>query len=175
MAEQASLCFLTKDVAERACAQVEMTIKQGGPVFGYLKDRMHLHIVILVPSILIDEHGSFPHKFTTSVKLLHEHSVGSPGKWEHPYDEIAQRKAWQLWEGRNNGSSCVQPQLLFTGDTPFWGGVDRGGIVVACSGDQQHFDQMISGMVADMCIALANNAFEEFKKNTGGKESFIYV
>ena len=47
------------------------------------------------------------------------------------------------------------PHLLFLGDTPYWGGVKREGIVVACSGVQPHFDRMIAGMVADGLIAMA--------------------
>ena len=51
------------------------------------------------------------------------------------------------------------PHLLFTGETPYWGGVKRRGIVVTCSGVQPWFDKMVSGMIADAMVALAYDAW----------------
>lgn len=111
--------------------------------------RAHLHIVIYVPS----ENG-IP-------ELLFESSLGEKSEWEHDYEKIAQSKAHQIWQGRNDsGATSIMPHLLRPGDTPYYGAVKRKSIVVACSGVQPWFDQMISGMVAEMCIAYAHNAWE---------------
>jgi len=71
--------------------------------------------------------------------------------------------ALQLWHGRNDDRTDRIPHLLFPGDTPCWGGVKRHGIVVTCSGFQPHFGKMFSGMVADMCIGLSYNAWDQTK------------
>lgn len=126
--------------------------------------RQHFHVVVLVPSL--DTAGSYP-EYRLHPCVLHEESFGKETAWEHDYAEIARCKALQLWHGRNDGRAGIRPHLLFSGDTPYYGGVHRHGIVVACSGVQQYFDQMIAGMVSDMCIALAHDEWErsEDKKN----------
>ena len=159
------LQFLTPGIAQRACLCIEGLVKNGGPVFRFLK-RQHLHVVVLVPTMLIDESKPYPQKHTQGVEVLYEHSLGDRDEWEHPYDEIAQCKALQLWEGRNNGSQCVQPHLLFSGDTPYHGGVYRHGFVVACSGQFERHDTMIAGMVSDMCVSLAAEAYERRDRTT---------
>ena len=77
-------------------------------------------------------------------------------------------KAVQLWTGCNDGRAGVVPHLLFPGYTPYWGGVKRDGIVVACSGVQPWFDRMISGIVADTIIALAHDAYENDEERKSG-------
>lgn len=79
--------------------------------------------------------------------------------WTGEYDNIARCKGLQLWHDRNDDRTDVMPHLLFPGDTPFWGGVKRRGIVVSGSGIQSHFDKMICGMVADMIVAMAYDAW----------------
>ncbi|PIQ68706.1 MAG: hypothetical protein COV91_02745 [Candidatus Taylorbacteria bacterium CG11_big_fil_rev_8_21_14_0_20_46_11] len=68
-------------------------------------------------------------------------------------------KAIQLWHDRNDDRTNIMPHLLFSGDTVYWGGVKRHGIVVACSGVQPWFDKMFSGMIADMLVGIAYNAW----------------
>jgi hypothetical protein len=92
--------------------------------------------------------------------VLYEQAVGDPDGWEHSYDVIARNKALQLWTDRNDDRTSPVPHLLFSGDTPYWGGVKRRGIVVACSGVQSWFDKLISGIVADTIVALAHHAYE---------------
>src|SRR3989338_7336273 len=69
------------------------------------------------------------------------------------------RKELQLWHDRNDDRSEIIPHLLFPGDAPFWGGAKRRGIVVACSGIQPWLDKLVSGMVADLIVAIAYNAW----------------
>jgi hypothetical protein len=82
------------------------------------------------------------------------------GSWEDPYYQIAWCKALHLWTDRNDDRTSPIPHLLFSGDTPYWGGVKRRGIVVACSGVQPWFDKLVSGIVADTIVALAHDASE---------------
>jgi hypothetical protein len=120
--------------------------------------RNAFHIVVLVPKMEI---GLGSHQmYSTQPHTLAEYSHNK-NLWPQSanYDKIAHCKALQLWYGNADGGTDTKPHLLFSGDTPFWGGVKRDGIVVACSGVQPYFDRMISGMVADICIAYAYHAW----------------
>ncbi len=144
--------FLTREVANLAVnAVLRMVMEPPGAVIFNPK-RRQCYIVVLVPSI---SHDSKWPNYLVEALVLYEHSVGMQSEWEHPFDEIARRKAAQLWQGRNDDRTDSMPHLLVHNDTPFWGGVKRNGIVVACSGVQPWLDKMIAGMVADACIALA--------------------
>ena len=109
--------------------------------------------------------------FEQGVEVLYEHSMGDRDEWAHPYDEIAQCKVLQLWQKRNNGSQCIQPHLLFPGDTPYYGGVYRHGFAVGCSGQFERHDTMIAGIISDMCVALAAEAYE--RRDTTDEKEFI--
>ncbi|MFZ2484670.1 MAG: hypothetical protein WAW81_01880 [Minisyncoccia bacterium] len=117
-------------------------------------NRRMCHIVVLVPAMK-KVSRDYPNHLIKPHVLL-EHSFGPRSEWPWKFDEIARSKALQLWHDRLD----VMPHLLSPGDTPFWGGVKRHGIVVACSGVQPWFDKMISGMVADTCVALAQDCWE---------------
>ncbi len=151
--------FLTTDLARIAVTSaVSAAIRASSQ--GQL-EREGFHIIILVPSVrdFREMDGSewldrkiYPH-------LLYEESVGNTETWTGEYDNIARSKAIQLWNDRNDGGSDILPHLMFPCDTPYWGGVKRNGIVVTCSGVQPWFDRMISGLIADLLIGLAYNAW----------------
>ncbi len=133
------------------------------------------HIVVLAPSIQRDT-GYPPVRFDPYIShpknqplpyLLYEHSLGDKSKWPLKFDQIAESKALQLWHNQNNDGTDIQPHLLFPGDTAFWGGVKRDGIVVACSGFQPWFDKMVSGMIADTIKALCYDAWMTSKIKEG--------
>ena len=158
--------FLTQEIAYAAIAAITEAFKKDvalGLGSGY-------SIVVLVPSMVCsNEEGSaieWPdYKVEAHSLAIVNHS---PITWVYPLVEIAQCKALQLWHGRNDGRTDIMPHLLFPGDAPFWGGVKRDGIVVVCSGLEPHYDRMIAGMVADMCIARAYDAWmqsEDKKKD----------
>jgi hypothetical protein len=116
------------------------------------------HIVILVPGMKDDSQTDFagwPNYPITPEVLFEYSSSGDKKDWEHPFDNIARCKALQLWHGRNDDRTDNMPHLLFPGDTPYYGGVHRNGIVVACSGFPPHIDKMVSGIIADTLIGLA--------------------
>lgn len=136
--------FLTPNIARRVMEKV-IPFALNLPELK----RKHFHVVIYVPS----EDGT--------PQRLFEKSIGDKDGWEHDYEKVAQSKAQQIWQGRNDsGATSVVPHLLRSGDAPFYGAVKRKKVVVACSGVQPWFDQMIAGMVADMCIAYAHDAWE---------------
>jgi hypothetical protein len=127
-----------------------------------LLKRLQCHIVILVPGMEDDREVDYPGwpNYLLQAVSLYEKSVGKEKDWEHPYKDIARCKALQLWTDRNDDGTTPIRHLLFPGDTPFWGGVKRRGIVVACSGFQPWFDKMISGIIADILVGLAHHDFE---------------
>jgi hypothetical protein len=133
--------------------------------------RQTFHVVILVPKMLVGV-GNYP-DYPILPHLLAEQSWGDKKEWSYDYAEIAQCKALQLWHGRNDGGTDIKPHLLFSNDTPFWGGVKRDGIVVACSGVQPYFDRMIAGMTADVCIAYAYHAWMLSKDKADDELCFL--
>lgn len=152
--------FLTEELAATAVQNVLPIIKN---LSGFLRGQM-CHIVILVPTRDGDPH------------LLYEYSLGDRDQWFRKFNEIALNKAKQRWDDRNDDRTDSMPHLLFPGETPFWGAVKKYGIVVACSGFQPWFDKMISGIIADMCIALAYNAWMTSKERediTKGPLAFL--
>lgn len=146
--------FLTYDVVRESVRVIVESLEQAMPE---LEIDGGLCIVVLGPSM--DESAEWPNQ------EIRPHVLGvwhkSKETWIYPLEEIAQCKALQLWHGRNDGRTDIMPHLLFPGDTPFWGGVKRDGIVVSCSGLKPCYDRMIAGMVADMCIARAYAAWEQ--------------
>ena len=121
------------------------------------------HVIILVPSMDIPEGEHTLDWSYAPIRphVLYEYSLGDKDQWEYNFDEIARGKALQLWQGRNvDGQTDSNAHLLFPNETRYWGGVKRHGLVVAFSGVQPWFDQMIAGMVADGLKAFGRNAFE---------------
>ena len=157
--------FLTLDIAQQAIALVEGIMLSVGVrhLFHNLDGTLNYHITILVPAIESDGPGGcskwpdYPFK----PFVLAQKSGGRKENWTYPFDEIAQCKGLQLWSDRQDGGTDIKPHLLFSGDTPYWGGVKRDGIVVSCSGFECHIDRWVAGMVADALIALAYQAWFE--------------
>ncbi len=147
--------FLNKIIGIRATGLVINMVTDDDAEFRVPLKRFH--IVILVPSMTDARAEDYPDwpNYGLKPSLLYEHSVGDRSQWTAKYDEVARCKALQLWHERNDGGTDIKPHLLFPGDTRYYGGVKRDGIVVACSGVQPWFDRMIAGLIADTCIALA--------------------
>ena len=152
--------FLTQKLAKQAVEAVLAAVMKPSPV-GELLKRQACHIVILVPSMKDDRHDAYPDwpNYPITPMCLYEHSVGDRKDWTAEYDDIAKCKALQLWHGRNDDRTDIIPHLLFPGDAPYYGGVKRHGLVVTCSGVQSWFDKMIAGMICDMLVGLAYDAW----------------
>ncbi len=153
--------FLNATIAQLAVQQAIRVVTGPDSLTGLLK-RQAFHIVVLGPSMRDDretDYADWP-AYQIQPALIYEHGVGKgEGLWTDKYDEVARCKALQLWHGRQDSGTDIAPHLLFPGDTIYWGGVKRQGIVVACSGVQPWFDRMIANLVADMIIGLSYDAW----------------
>ncbi len=167
--------FLTAELAKLAVSQVFDVVFRGA--MSNLASGKMGHIVIIVPAMKDERAEDYPSwpDYPLHPYPLYEQSLGEPSAWKYDYMSIARCKALQLWHGRNDDRTDCVPHLLFPGDTPFWGGVKRRGIVVAFSGVQPYFDKMISGMVADMCVGLAHHTWmvSADKRATDGEACFL--
>ncbi len=135
--------ILTEDIARRAVAIARPTIEE---VLGsdLVDGRANLHLVVLDP-----DNG----------RAIYEESFGDKATWQHPYDKIAQAKASLCWHNERVGRSIQNdaPWLYERGDTRYAGGVFENGLVVAASGLQDYFDEMISWMVVSAIQALCRD------------------
>src|ERR1035437_8963239 len=98
--------FLTKEIVEFAMISANQALRGPGWAIHVLKHTT-FHIVILVPVMQMS--GKYPN-YSLQPHVLAELSFGkSRSSWKYPYDEIAQCKALQLWHGRNDGGTDIQP------------------------------------------------------------------
>jgi hypothetical protein len=168
--------FLTSEIAALAVERVFDAVFNGSGVCDMVS-RKAGHVVIIVPAMKDERDENYPSwpDYPIHPHVLYEQDLGEPKEWRYDYANIAKCKALQLWHDRNDDRTDCMPHLLFSGDTPFWGGVKRRGIVVAFSGVQPYLDKMISGMIADMCVGLAYWAWmnSDDKKATDGEACFL--
>lgn len=150
--------FLTVETCEVAVKiALRAVMDEGSPLHGVVK-RHCCYIVVLVPGI-----QPLGHAFSDNPirpVCIYQQGFGDRQMWSADYDKIAWSKALHLWQGRNDEKPGIERHLLFPGDTVYWGGVKRHGIVVSCSGVQPNYDQLIAGIAADSIKALAYSAFE---------------
>jgi hypothetical protein len=162
--------FLGPESVKAVIENVLLLAMSDQSLLGKLLIRNVCHVVVLVPSV---DNGEGWSEQKHEPFLLASCSYGDRRLWTADYDKIARSKATQLWYGRNDdGHTDVMPHLLLPGDTIYWGGVKRKGIVVACSGVQPYFDRMFSGVIADVLIAYAYHQFESSVK-TGQSVDFL--
>jgi hypothetical protein len=120
--------------------------------------RKDLHIVVSVPGI---PPGSLSREEWMKKGILFEHSIGDSSMWEYPYDAIARSKCYLSW-CHGMPTQILQtraPWCLDEGDTIYYGSAVSDGLVVAVSGVQPYYDQMISEMVLSACRALCIDAY----------------
>lgn len=163
--------YLTAEMAEAAVEAVVEAIlnpaadsKLAAAAKLLRPKRNQCHVVVVVPgtSGSLDHDGSGDWMEQRQVKplvLFEKSFFGGREKLDATFGPFARMKAHQLWYDRNDDRTGILPHLLFEGDTVYWGGVKRYGIVVACSGIQPYIDKLISGMVADMLVTMAHEAW----------------
>ena len=146
--------------------QAELAVRLVLPSIKYtmglgLADGEHLHIVVLHPEAKYDP----AEKIERSI--LYEFSVGNKAEWKYPYAEIARSKARITLRTGMPSLYVVQcaPHLLHFSDTKYGGSAYLDGIVVACSGVQEHFDEMFSMWIASAIKGLALERMQEIRKN----------
>lgn len=148
--------FLTAQVAKRA---VRAALDAASYMPDIFSQGARHHIVILVPGMVDDrpDYAAWPHYDIKPVCLYEERQPEPFSTAGDIRRDIARCKALQLWHGRSDGG--MQPHLLFAGDTPYWGGVRRQGIVAACCGYKPYYDEMICGVAVDAMVAMAQHAW----------------
>lgn len=177
--------YLTKELAglavEVALTAITESIDPKIPILSDDMESVDCHIVVLVPGrkdwregMGVDWASPWSVPVVKPVILL-DRSVGDRDNWKHRFDIVARSKAIQLWTNSNDGRNAVIPHLLCAGDTQFRGGVCRNGIIVTCSGFDECIDQLVSGIVADTLIALAQRAFDKDEGRQEGGESFLVL
>jgi len=151
--------FLTQELVKSAVDMVLDAVINHPPSGRQFLKRGGCHIVVLVPAMQDDvsEANNWPDYPLHPVAIYQD----SRGKdiWTKNYEEIAKCKALQAWHGRNHGHTDIRPHLLFSGDAPYVGAVNRHGIVVACSGFDSWHDIMVAGMIADVIVGFAYDAW----------------
>lgn len=169
--ELMSPTYLTRDMAQAAVEAVveaildPVTDSRLANAASFVRPkRNQCHIVVVVPgaSGSIDHDGGanwMEQRQTKPLVLFDKSFFGGRDTLDATFGPFARMKAHQLWYDRNDDRTGVLPHMLFDGDTVYWGGVKRYGIVVTCSGLQPYIDKMISGMVADMLITMAHEAW----------------
>lgn len=171
--------LLTRDVAQRAVEFVLPAIAR--LIETKVLRRGDLHIVVANPTFRsdADEEDHLPGAGSVSVRrlwnekgILYEHSLGDRSLWQFPFDKIARSKCYLSWY-YNMPTQVLQtraPHLLRVGETVYYGSAVSDGLVVACSGVQPYFDQMISGWVLEACRALCIQGREALGE---GKDGFV--
>jgi hypothetical protein len=143
--------FLTSADAQEVIDVLAPSINAALAAWG---KRQHLAIVI--------------HDPTDPNSMLLEHGIGNPADWEHDYMKIAHAKAALC--ARHGCDSAdvidVTPFLLQEGDVVFPGGINRSGLVVACSGVQGYYDVMFAEWIAAALLAVARDGMD-FVKQSG--------
>lgn len=163
--------YLTREMAEAAVeAIVEAVLDPpaGSRLSGagaFLRPkRKQCHVVVVVPgatdATTADDNPDWMEQIQVKPLVLFQKSFfGGRDELDAAFGSFARLKARQLWYDRNDDRTGILPHLLFKGDTIYWGGVKRYGLVVTCSGVQPYIDKLISGMVADMLITMAYEAW----------------
>ncbi len=166
--------FLTPEIAELSILSAIDSVFNGHATHALQPKHRQLHVVVLAPGMEDDrpDYHKWPN-YQIQPVVLCEYTLGNVADFPYPFDDIARCKALQLWHGRNDDRTEIIPHLLFPGDTPFWGGIKRQGIVVACSGIQPWQDKLISGVSADFMIALAHNAWMESADKSDNELCFL--
>lgn len=144
--------FLTRYLAKKSVDIVRSAIEDllGSELTGR---RPNLHLVIIGPD---------------SDEILWEESFGGDqSTWQRPYDEIARSKAGIV---KRTGMTLRTlekdaPWLYQKGDTRYVGGVTENGLVIAASGLQDYFDEMISRMVLSAIQALCRDVLAKIPDN----------
>jgi hypothetical protein len=147
--------ILTVEMAAFAIDTLHSTIISEYVRKGIFK-RADMHIVVMNPVM------PYP-QYAFKDAVLYSYSYGIKDLWEHPYDLIAYKKAEQSWITGKDGITLQQlaPHLMAVGDTPWYGSVNRDGMIVAVSGVQSYFDTLIAGWIADTCIAFCREKMQE--------------
>ena len=143
--------FVTEGLVLRAISLIKPTIRS---ILGsdLVERRRNIHIVVIEPG---------GQKFEQTI------ADDPKEEWKYPYDEIARRKARLCQEsGKPSGHVLYRTPWLFKeGDARYAGGVVEDGLVVAISGLQSHFDEMLSWMIFNAIAGLCMDKVAQMQKD----------
>lgn len=160
--------LLTREVAQQAVEFVLPAVMR--LIEGKTFKRGDLHIVIAKVGLIPN---SMAFTLWCEEGILYEHSIGDRGAWYLDFGHIARSKCYLSWR-HGMSTQMLQaraPYLLELGDTVYYGSAVSDELVVACSGVQPYFDQMISSWVLEACRALCIQGREALESNH--QEGFI--
>ncbi len=146
--------FLTQHICKKAVETVVNMVFETMPV-----NKKECHVVVKIPIVKGNQ---------KKYAFFYSQSFGRK-EWKRDYQAIANSKAEHIALGLNGGGSeqVTPAHLILESGTPYWGGCKMDDIVVACSGLQPWFDQVISRQVAAMIIALARENYETYISKRG--------
>lgn len=150
MENRSSSVLLTKEVARQAVNITMPAIEQF--LQGSIPKRGDLHLVVLDPTVPYQPEP----KDLFAEAILHEYWFGDPGQWKFPFRDFARDKAKLSWRtgysSRHIQQTC--PALYTAIDIKYGGSIVYNGIIVAASGVEPYFDEMIADWVAITCWGL---------------------
>lgn len=153
--------FITKEIVEEAVT-IALTTLYVHHADILQPEKPRVHVAVIVPGKRQYSAEVNPEDVKTVIEplLLYETTWGElETDDDRVIVDIARSKVRELWFKQQDGGTDLVPHLLFSGDTPYWGGVFRSGIAVACSGVKPWKDRLVASMVADLIIALAYDAW----------------
>lgn len=143
--------FVKQELVDQAIEMVKPTFEA---LLGsdLVEGRKDIHIVVRESS-----GHQFEYTFAANPKK----------EWKYPYDNIAYRKALECQRtGKPSGHILHRTPWLFEeGDTRYAGGVVKDGLVVAISGLQSHFDEMLSWMIFNAITGLCMDKIAQIQKD----------
>jgi hypothetical protein len=139
--------ILTEELAERAIDLTIPVIEMVNQISERGYDKPQGHIIICRPRTYMDQ--------AWKDLVLAKRSFGNRENWGKAFDLIAYSKAERTWFwGEPTSVVQTMPQLLFDGDTLFFGSAIVGKIPTAYSGYEPEFDEVIAGAAGYWCQAL---------------------
>lgn len=137
------------------------------------------HLVVLDPRLPYEpKYRSFRDDNFLDEVVLYQYSWGDPTTWEAPFGWVALSKAYASWKTGLPSREIQQmhPYLYEEGWTKYGGSVVLpGGLVVAFSGIQPWFDEMISGWMAYAIQGLCLDAMHRPNDGVMANEGLIFL
>ncbi len=148
--------ILTPDIANDAVELLRPRIVEF--LRGFAK-RTHLAIVVTAVEAInpIDPGKSFK----DNCYLIA--GIGDQEDWQYDYERVALSKA-ELSVRTGIGTYELAPHYRLSGDTVYSGSVVIDGIIVACSGVEGYFDEMIAGWIAVTIKGLCKHKHAQIPK-----------
>ena len=147
--------FLMSEAAEEAVRRALPSITN--MMEEHKVDGSDLYIVVLDPDVT-------PTSFDGVIirdAYLYEEIIGDGGL---NYQQYAHDKARETWRtGLPSRVVQTRPHLLSIDDTVYGGSAIYEGIIVACSGVEEHYDETFALTIAAQCWGLSMDAYKKWR------------